>query len=102
MTWHRACTLASLAEGLPIHIVLGDRPVMLLLQRDVVHATDAVCPHKFTLLTDGEVHDGAITCPMHEATFDLETGKPQEGCEWAGTLPIHETKVDADDVFVRL
>ena len=41
---------------------------------DMVHATQARCPHKAGLLADGIAGDGKVICPLHSYKFDLATG----------------------------
>lgn len=48
-----------------------------------VFAVDNRCPHKGGPLSEGIVHDTAVTCPLHSWVFDLETGKARgsdDGC----------------------
>ena len=42
---------------------------------DRVFALDDRCPHKGGPLSQGIVHDGRVTCPLHNWVIDLETGK---------------------------
>ena len=54
-----------------------------------VLAIDNRCPHKNGPLTEGIVHDGAVTCPLHSWVIDLRTGKARgadEGC--VGTFAV--------------
>jgi len=41
---------------------------------DRVFALDDRCPHKGGPLSQGIVHDGRVTCPLHNWVIDLETG----------------------------
>ncbi len=45
--------------------------------------TDAACPHNGGPLADGIVRNGAITCPWHWYSFDLETGRCRTGAAYA-------------------
>ncbi len=78
------------------------RMVMIVRQGEDLHATDAVCPHKFTLLTEGTFGDACVTCPQHDATFDLRTGDAGDDASWAGTLPVHEVRLEGERLMVRL
>ncbi|MCP5266850.1 MAG: nitrite reductase small subunit NirD [Burkholderiaceae bacterium] len=42
---------------------------------DQVFATENRCPHRGGPLADGIVHGHAVTCPLHNWTFSLETGR---------------------------
>lgn len=42
---------------------------------DEVYAIENRCPHKGGPLSEGIVHGNAVTCPLHNWVFSLETGK---------------------------
>ncbi|AMY68018.1 nitrite reductase small subunit NirD [Frigidibacter mobilis] len=44
---------------------------------DRVFAIDDRCPHKGGPLSEGIVHGNAVTCPLHNWVFSLETGMAQ-------------------------
>jgi len=44
---------------------------------DRVFALDDRCPHKGGPLSQGIVHDGRVTCPLHNWVIDLESGRAQ-------------------------
>ncbi len=44
---------------------------------DEVFALDDGCPHKGGPLSQGIVHDNAVTCPLHNWVISLETGLAQ-------------------------
>ena len=90
--WHVVLPLADLPEGMT-DVVVGDEMVLLVRQGDAVHACAATCPHKFTLLSGGSLAGDRLTCPMHTATFDLSSGRPMPGMEWAGNLPVFPVRV---------
>lgn len=49
---------------------------------DEVYAIEDRCPHKGGPLSQGIVHGGAVTCPLHNAVIDLASGQvqgPDEG-----------------------
>lgn len=61
---------------------------------DVVHATQARCPHKSGLLADGIVGDGQVICPLHSYKFDLTTGTPLgNGCH---SLKTYHTEITGE------
>ncbi|OEO29855.1 tRNA-(guanine-N1)-methyltransferase [Devosia insulae DS-56] len=42
-----------------------------------VYAIENRCPHKGGPLSEGIVHGGSVTCPLHNWVFDLATGEAQ-------------------------
>lgn len=56
---------------------------------DEVFATSDRCPHKGGPLSEGIVHGRAVTCPLHNWVFSLESGEAQGADEGAiGTYPV--------------
>ena len=50
---------------------------------DQVFALKDACPHKGGPLSQGIVHGGTVTCPLHNWKIDLASGQaqgPDEGC----------------------
>ncbi|MBT1155405.1 nitrite reductase small subunit NirD [Aminobacter anthyllidis] len=50
---------------------------------DKVFAIEDHCPHRGGPLSQGIVHGAAVTCPLHNWVFSLETGKAQGADEGA-------------------
>lgn len=44
---------------------------------DKVFALEDKCPHKNGPLSQGIVHDGCVTCPLHNWVISLSTGEAQ-------------------------
>jgi nitrite reductase (NADH) small subunit len=65
---------------------------------DQVFALRDRCPHKGGPLSQGIVHGGTVTCPLHNWKIDLASGEaqgPDEGC--AHRYPV---KVDNGVVYL--
>lgn len=50
------------------------REVALFRLGDRIVALDNECPHRGGPIGEGRIHDGRVTCPWHEWTFDIATG----------------------------
>jgi 3-phenylpropionate/trans-cinnamate dioxygenase ferredoxin subunit len=98
--WVRACPLAKLLEGRPVHVDIGQWPVCVVRSNGAVYALRDECTHQAVPLSDGEVADGAIECWLHGSRFDLATGR---ALSRPATLPVdvYPARIDGDDVFVR-
>ena len=92
----------DLPEGRPVERWLGEHLVLLVRTADGVAASQGHCPHKFTSLADGAYEAGRITCPLHTACFDLATGEPLLGQEWAGRLQLYPVRTEAGRVLVQV
>jgi len=99
--WHPVVKLSELEDEEPEHARVGDTLVCVVRLEDQIYAINDVCTHEFALLSEGFVEDGEIECPLHQARFDLKTGKctalPAE--EDVASYPV---KVEGDQVYVGL
>ena len=56
---------------------------------DRIFAIEDHCPHKGGPLTQGIVHGAAVSCPLHNWVFSLETGEALGADEGAvKTIPV--------------
>lgn len=110
MVWQATgVALADLREDVPHGTSVGARPIVLVRLGDGVHAVEGLCPHLGGDLADGSVELGKLTCPLHGATFDVETGAvradpfgvaPPEGA--VGPLATYPARVVDGKVEVDL
>jgi NAD(P)H-dependent nitrite reductase small subunit len=98
--WVRVAALAELAENAPLPARLGDVAIALYRLNGRVYALDDVCPHEFALLSQGFVDDGVIECPLHQACFDIATGRCLAGPATVD-LRTYEVHVAGGEVFVQ-
>ncbi len=67
---------------------------------DSVYALANKCPHKGGPLSEGIVHGEKVTCPLHNWTLDLASGRAvgaDEGC--AASFPV---KLEDGELFLAL
>ena len=65
-----------------------------------VFAIDNRCPHRGGPLSEGIVHGGQVTCPLHNAVVDLASGElagPDEGR--VETIPV---RVEGGAIYLGL
>ena len=97
-------TVASV-EDVPengVHAVEVDGKKICLVKRaGKVYALEDRCSHEEFPLSAGEVTGDQITCMLHGARFDLETGKPKA---LPAVVPVktYEARVEDGRVQVRL
>lgn len=96
--WRRVAELADLrlVSGAAT-VLLGDDVVALLRDGGEWFAVDNVCPHQHvSILAEGWVESGIVTCPLHGRMYRLRDGtcvggggmlrrweiKKERGCLW--------------------
>lgn len=76
LTWVEAARLADLSEEEGRLVRVGGLAIALFSVDGEVHALDDACPHSKTAsLSQGYVEDGVVECPLHQACFEIRTGK---------------------------
>ena len=61
-----------LGRGKPVTV--GRRQIAIFRLDAGFFAIDNLCLHQAGPLCDGEIEDGAVTCPWHGWSYDLRTG----------------------------
>jgi 3-phenylpropionate/trans-cinnamate dioxygenase ferredoxin subunit len=75
--------------------------VILVNAKDRIFAVRNLCSHAYETLECGRVRAGWISCPVHGARFDLETGKPLNP---PASMPIetYEVRIDGDVIEIAV
>jgi phenylpropionate dioxygenase-like ring-hydroxylating dioxygenase large terminal subunit len=103
MAWQKVASLGDFGDRDAIGIEVADTPVALFRLGNEVHATSGACTHEFALLADGfvEAADGSVECPLHQALFDIRTGKVL--CAPATeSLKVCPVRIDGSDIFIDM
>ncbi len=99
LQWHRAIPFSQLDDEEPTQIRVDDKLIALCKLDDQAFAVDDICTHEYASLSDGIIEDGCLECPLHQALFDIRTGK-------ALTLPavidlaVYSVKIEDGIVWV--
>ncbi|HYG42465.1 MAG TPA: non-heme iron oxygenase ferredoxin subunit [Bordetella sp.] len=102
MTWTKIATTDQLEDDdeiLPVSV----EQAQLALYRSAgeYFVSDNICTHAYALLSDGFLEDGCIECPLHQARFDIRTGRAM--CAPATSdIRVYPVKVDDGDILVDL
>lgn len=99
-SWHIAATDAELTEDQPLSVTLNGARIGLFRLDETVHAIEDICPHAFALLSEGFVDGQTVECPLHEALFDIPTGKCLREIGQRD-LKTYEVKIDGGNILVR-
>jgi 3-phenylpropionate/trans-cinnamate dioxygenase ferredoxin subunit len=99
--WHAVAKMGDLSGEEPFPCEVNGTKLALFLLDGEVYATSNVCTHAYALLSDGLVEGDTVECPLHNARFDIRTGKaltsPAEEA-----LKTFETRTDDEVVLVRV
>ncbi len=91
--WVKVCSAAELRRADIIRFDHGQKTYALYRNgEDQLYATDGVCTHGNTHLSDGLIVANMIECPKHNGRFNLLDGSPVRApiCRGLATYPIEE------------
>lgn len=95
----RFCEAADLPEGAKKAKRINDAMVLVCHTKGKLFAVSNVCSHQDKFLHMGRVRNCRITCPLHGAQFDLETG---EATCLPATKPIPTYEVRVVDDWIEV
>jgi apoptosis-inducing factor 3 len=101
MAWQKVASLDALRDGAAISVEIAGTTVALFQLGDEVFATSGICTHEFGLLCHGfiEPDDGTVECPLHQALFDIRTGKAR--CAPATQdLDVYPVRIEGADILI--
>ena len=97
--WTRVAAEAELADGQMKKVKAGEDTVLLVRLGERICACGNECPHYHAPLTSGVLRGRSVTCPWHNARFDVTSGK-LEAAPALNHLPTYPVKVENGEVFV--
>ncbi|HUF52751.1 MAG TPA: chlorite dismutase family protein [Dehalococcoidia bacterium] len=97
--WQKVADEAEVPDGASKAIYFEGEQVALFRQSGRVYAIGNRCSHANASLANGEVVDGAVTCPSHGSAFDLATGEPTCG---PANRPVKAYDVRVDEGAIWL
>jgi len=101
MAWHIAACAHQVSEGEVMGLIVADQPVALYRINGEIFASHNICTHAHACLSDGYLEEGVIECPLHQARYEVRTGKVLSGPTRV-TLPVYAVQLDGDNVLVDL
>lgn len=98
-TFVAVAKLEDVPPGGKFVVDVNGTSVILVNSRDQIFAVRNLCSHAYETLECGRVRNGWISCPVHGARFDLETGAPMNP---PATMPIetYEVRIEGDTIEV--
>lgn len=80
-------------------VMAGDMKLAIFrTSEDAVFALEDKCPHKAGPLSQGIVHDGCVTCPLHNWVIALDTGQAQGADE--GVVQTFPLRLDGETILL--
>ena len=95
-------TVSDFSVGGMNEVDLGDgRKVLIMRRGDKWYATGSKCSHYEFDLVKGVSTNMEVVCPLHDASFDIASGRPTRGAGIDG-IPTYSVSLKKDQVFVSV
>ncbi len=98
--WVEIGAVSEMPIGTLRRIDVDGMALVLVHTGDGFHALGAECTHEQADLSEGEVDETSITCPLHYSRFALEDGRPLEPPADAA-LSVYPVQVENERILVR-
>lgn len=100
-TFIAVAKLEDLPAGGKLVVEVNGTSIVLVNTNDRIFAVRNLCSHAYEALDCGRVRNGWISCPVHGARFDLETGDPINP---PATMPIdtYEVRIEGDTIEIAV
>jgi 3-phenylpropionate/trans-cinnamate dioxygenase ferredoxin subunit len=100
-TFVAVAKLEDLPAGGKLVVEVNGTSIILVKTNDRIFAVRNLCSHAYEALDCGRVRNGWISCPVHGARFDLETGDPINP---PATMPIdtYEVRIEGDTIEIAV
>jgi nitrite reductase/ring-hydroxylating ferredoxin subunit len=99
--WLRVAKTGEIAPGEAKAVDVGARRIALFNIEGTYHAIDDACTHRGGPLSEGIVEGTEVTCPWHDAVFDITTGNVL-GAPAPRGVARYPVLVDGDDIEIEL
>lgn len=97
--WITVASLADVPEGQMLAVEVAGEAVCLYNLGGSVYATQNVCTHAEASLAEGFIDGDCIECPLHQALFDIRTGKVKSPPA-TEDLRVYPVRVEDDAILV--
>ncbi len=99
--WVKAAREEDFKELEVIRFLYRENPIAIFKLEDGFYAIDDTCTHADASLSEGEVFDGVVECPLHGAEFDIRTGK---NLTLPAVTPVrsYPVKVEEGDILIQV
>ena len=95
----KVAALSDIPPGDMVSVRVGAEEILLVNLDGDLHACDDICTHAYANLSEGDLEEGEVVCPLHGAVFDVASGAPVTP---PATEPLRKfaIRIEGDDILV--
>jgi len=92
--------LGDVTPARPLRATLDGHEIALWKIEGQIYATDNICTHAYASLADGFLEGDCVECPLHEACFNVRTGKALSAPATVD-LRIYKVQIEGERIFIE-
>ncbi len=96
--FQKVAKTSDLKPGEKMRVEYDDEGVVLINLEGKYYAIMDMCTHEASTLSDGELEDDEIVCPLHGARFNVITG--DETAPAFEPVETFTVKIEGDDILI--
>lgn len=100
MAWLDAGAADAFPQG-GSRVDLAGRTLALFRIGDDFYVIGDICSHDMASLSEGDLWDYDVECPLHGSEFDIRTGVPRS-LPATQPVPTYEVRLEQDRVMVHV
>lgn len=91
-----------------LRVMIGSTPYLIVLVNTNAYMIPDTCPHQDASLFEGTVDGTCVTCPLHQAKFDVVTGEIDDVSKMLyfdfgpEKITTHKVMMDGDRLVIEL
>jgi nitrite reductase/ring-hydroxylating ferredoxin subunit len=105
---HKLGSYQQIQKDKKWRVILLDHPYLIALIGQHVYAIPDTCPHQDASLFQGKIVGDVVTCPLHQAKFNLVTGDIDDVSKMLyfdfgpEKITTHKVVIESDDLYLDL
>ena len=96
----KVAKVSELQENQGKLVNVNGKEIALFKINNQFFAVDNMCLHMGGSLSEGEIENNNITCPLHGWQFDLKTGN--NIMPGMGKLNIYKVSIEKEEIFIEI
>ena len=97
---HFVARTGDISPGKGVKIKIGKKTIALFNNRGQYFAIQNFCPHQNADLADGYLREGQVFCPLHNWSFDLNSGA--YGFNPKLKLKTYPVLIEQDSIYILI
>ncbi|MGH2637701.1 MAG: Rieske (2Fe-2S) protein [Rhabdochlamydiaceae bacterium] len=103
----KICKVSEIQDGELYRFDISEKSLLVTRMGERFFVTSSICTHEEADLSLGMFSEGVITCPLHRAKFEVQSGRVVEGPngEDSGSirkLGVFNTRIENGEIWVDI